>query len=233
MENNISISYSIMAHPSRSHFVPHLQKVLDAPVSWDRGLGIWDTCKRAWNLHDHNSDYHFVIQDDAILCKNFKNRVSDFVSKFKEEYAYQLYYGVKFRKKEIFQMFNTGLERGYILHDKLMHGISIGMPVRIINDMIDHCNTLEHIPQDDSRIQNFLLSVGIKTIFPIPSLVDHRTCDSLVGGKEGRVAHYFIDNKFDSKILERYSSTSKKIKTKKKGYTRNYRSTLFLRNKFK
>lgn len=193
MEKNISISYSIMAHPSRSHFVPHLQKILDAPVSWDRGLGIWDTCKRAWNLHDHNSDYHFVIQDDAILCKDFKNRVSNFVSKFKEDSAYQLYFaeatkGKSSKKDEL----KKGLKRGYIVRERMPHGISIGLPTKFINSMISYCNEFD-IPQDDVRIKKFLMSINIKTICPIPSLVDHRHLKSLVGGKDGRVAHYFID----------------------------------------
>ena len=38
---------------------------------------IWHTCRGAWKLADRKtSDYHFVIQDDAILCRNFKQRKS-------------------------------------------------------------------------------------------------------------------------------------------------------------
>jgi hypothetical protein len=61
--------------------------------------------------------------------------------------------------------------------------------------MIEFCDQLK-IPQDDTRIANFLKINGIKVFYPIPSLIDHRSEEkSLVGNalSPGRRAWYFID----------------------------------------
>ena len=192
-----------MAHPSRKEFIPYLQEILgDVPIAWEKGEGRWDTGIRAWKLYDKKADIHFVIQDDAILCKNFKEKVSEFVYKFGSKYAYQLYFAEKFKDIKKVQKFKTGIKKGYMVLRGMPHGISIGLSTYIINDMIIFCEKLNDIPQYDMKIRKFLLNKNINVIFPIPSLVDHKDCESTIGNRSGRVAHYFVDNKFNSKILK-------------------------------
>lgn len=69
----MKISYSIMAHPKRKEWAEELSKELKCPIYYDTDNTIWNTCKGAWKLAT-DSDYHFVIQDDAILCNNFKKK---------------------------------------------------------------------------------------------------------------------------------------------------------------
>ena len=67
------LSVSVMAHPSRSHWVHELRERVGieyANVAWDRGLGIWDTCSRAWEMHDPAATHHLVLQDDALPCRD-------------------------------------------------------------------------------------------------------------------------------------------------------------------
>ena len=74
-------------------------------------------------------------------------------------------------------------------------GVAICLPTSIIPDMLEQCNNVLNAAHDDTLIGKYLVSKGIKVLFPIPSLVDHRyDIKSLVGdpGKFRRAA-YFID----------------------------------------
>src|SRR5690554_7753472 len=74
----MKISISIMAHPDRAYLIDSLYKKLlpiESKVVWDEKNNIWDTCRRAWLTHDAQSDYHLVIQDDALIGKLFHFRL--------------------------------------------------------------------------------------------------------------------------------------------------------------
>jgi mannosyltransferase OCH1-like enzyme len=187
----MKISYSIMAHPKRKEMVEYLFKELgEVPVNWDRNKGIWDTCKNAWLKYDKDADYHFVVQDDTILCKDFKKRVLEFVEKEPNE-AYQLYMGK--RKNKVFT--EEDFKKGYSLRKHLSHGVAIGLKTDLIEDMVKFGDGFQRYKQDDMKIRHFLVSKNIRTMYPVPSLVSHRQENSLVEDKgEMRIAEHFIDN---------------------------------------
>ena len=127
----MKISYSIMAHPNRKEWAEELARELDCEIYWDNDNTIWHTSRGAWQLADRTSDYHFVIQDDAILCRNFKQRVQELVEKSVEhngETAFQLYLGrcrrflvnKSDREKEIKEV--------YYVRTLCAGGVAIGMP---------------------------------------------------------------------------------------------------------
>src|SRR5690606_31733722 len=65
-----------MAHPARRAWVTELHDQLGpVPAAWDQRNNEWDTGARAWRLHDPDADWHLVLQDDAILCPNFADRL--------------------------------------------------------------------------------------------------------------------------------------------------------------
>lgn len=183
-----------MAHPSRAKFFSYLkQKLGDVPFSIDKiGIGVWENRKRATLMYDPAADYHLVLQDDAIICENFKELAEKTIGN-NGRYVYNFYYGRRGnRKKEA----SLGLKNGYVISDKVTWGLAICFPTKLIPEMIAYCDKIK-APQDDHRIGLYLKHKGIKVYFPIPSLIDHRSEEeSLVGNalSPGRKAKYFIDN---------------------------------------
>lgn len=164
-----------MAHPSRKEWAEDLAKQLDCPIYWDTDNVIWNTCKGAWTLAPNDSDYHFVIQDDAILCRDFKDKVNGFVEDSLAKHgetAFQLYFGggryLKQRKKR-----EEAIELGYYKQRKSAWGVAIGMPTRLIPEMVLFGDS-HYAWQDDTKIKYFLMSQHLHTVFPIPCLVNHR-----------------------------------------------------------
>lgn len=162
-----------MGHESRRDFFPHLIEQLgDVPLSIDKGklgskdnLGIWGNCKRAWSMHDMNSDYAITIQDDAILCKDFIESAIDFIVTHPNE-AYQFYWGNDYEPTDEEKL------KGFVKRD-MAWGVAICLKTDIIEEMIRFGNGYQAW-QDDVKIKHFLKSKGIKTLFPIPCLVNHR-----------------------------------------------------------
>lgn len=201
----MKLSISIMAHESREHLFPYLKQMLgDIPFSIDKRagteghIGIWENCKRAWGLHDPTADYHVVIQDDGIICKDFNKRAIDFLTRFdhmtdgKRDRAFSFYFG---NKKVTKAIADEGMKVGYATKEILSWGVAICLPVSLIPDMIATCDTLRN-PQDDVRIAKFLHRRKMTVYYPMPSLVSHRAGEKSLVGDPGqfRKAQYFIDD---------------------------------------
>lgn len=201
-KNKLTFSVSVMAHESRAKHFDYLKKHLgDVPFSIDdnkQKLGTWGNCKRAWSLRDKTKDYHLVIQDDAVLCDNFMEKVSEFINKYPNE-SYQLFRG---KKRQSWAIGTAKLDVD-VLQGQLLWGVAIMLRQDIIEPAI-HWGEQNFVPSypDDTRIKKYLDSKGIKTLYPYPSLVDHRTIqDSLVNNIELRTAEWFIDQKHIPKII--------------------------------
>jgi hypothetical protein len=190
----MKLSISIMAHSSRAKYFPYLNRMLgDVKFSIDKAgaeIGVWNNCKRAWMMHDPKAEYHVVIQDDAIICENFRQRAEKILTS--KEQAYNFYFG---NRQQYRQAAKDGMEKGFIISGWTGWGVAICLPTYLIREMLLYCDKMR-TPHDDTRIANFLKHKKIKTLFPMPSLIDHRTGEhSLVGDpSRGRKAWYFIDN---------------------------------------
>lgn len=189
-----------MAHPSRKDFFPYLKEKLgDVPITVDEGWGITENCKRAWQMHDPKADFHIVIQDDCIVCDNFKERAEKILIEYEEKRkvknyktrAYNFYYAHRVRLKEEAAL---GEKRGWVIHNVVRWGPAVCLPTKLIPEMLNYFETLKD-PQDDERISKYLKKKGILVVFPIPSLINHRHGNSLVGNdSQGpRQAYKFID----------------------------------------
>lgn len=195
------LSISVMAHESRQEFFPYLAERLGNPPfsidkAWPENIGLWANCRRAWMMHDPEAVYHVVIQDDAIVCDNFKERAFDAIySAIRKaetsRVALSLYYG---RRGNRLREAQLALERGYIMRQALNWGVAIVLPVDEIDRMIRVCDGLATTKQDDARIGHYLHTEKIPVYYPMPSLIDHRSGKSLVGDPgENRHAYKFID----------------------------------------
>lgn len=163
----MKISIRIMAHPKRREWAEELSEKLECPIIWDEKNNVWDTCRRSWlSALEEDSDYCLVIQDDAVLCTNFDEKLIELL--FDNQFpAYQLYYGNDKRKKlkdSIIKGFKWG---------EMMWGVAIMLRTELVGEMIRFGDS-HPAWQDDVKIKHFLRSKGIKTAFPVPGLVDHR-----------------------------------------------------------
>lgn len=203
LEKTKLLSIAVMAHPSRERFFPYLKEKLgdDVPFSVDKNSeGVWSNSKKAWNLYDREAVFHAVIQDDAIVCENFRERaeeaVTNAIRKFGGDVAGSFYFGNRGTLREVAK---AGLERGYCTMGRTPWAVAIFLPTYLIPEMIEFCDQMAE-PQDDVRIGKFIKSKGMRVYFPMPSLIDHRSAlegvDSLVGDSgQGRKAFKFIDEK--------------------------------------
>lgn len=189
----MKISYSVMAHPRRKEWAESLAEQIDCPIAWDTDSTVWNTRKKALLLAPADSDFHVVIQDDAILCADFKDKAEKFINEHKDK-AVQLYFGN--RSKEDKTEMATGLEKGFILRKFCAWGVAIGTPTAWIPEMIQFGDGYPAW-QDDTKIKYFLAHKGYQTAFPMPCLVDHRRMKenpTLTGCADSdRYSPYFID----------------------------------------
>jgi len=194
----MKLSISVMAHPSREKHFEYLKERLGNPkfsIDVDSKGLIWN-CERAWKMYDLDSDYHVVIQDDAIVCDNFKERAEKIIEKEikdRGEMVFNFYYGTReMLKKEA----EEGLKNGYVISNRPRWGVAICLPTRLIPEMLNMFQLLNN-KQDDERISRFIGVKKLKVFFPMPSLIDHRSEEkSLVENTNsgGRRAYKFINN---------------------------------------
>jgi hypothetical protein len=195
-----------MAHPSREkHFEYLREKLGNVPFLIDEeSKGTAFNSERSWRAYNKYCDYHVVIQDDAIICKDFISKAEDLIERVNTEkikipevanskyIAFNFYYGLR---KSFEEEAKIAIKRGYIVKKNVHWGVAICLPTAIIDEMLDFFNK-QTAPQDDERITRFLRSKNIPVYFPIPSLIDHRHEEKSLVGDLGtkRKAYKFIDN---------------------------------------
>ena len=159
------LSISVMAHPSREAFFPYLRERLgeDVPFAIDeKSEGVWPNARRAWALHDPDAIYHVVIQDDAIVCDNFKERAFDAICRGFNHmegrpFAVNFYFG---RRGNLTEQSKKALERGWCSRQSPTWGVAIALPVDHIKPMLEYAEGFDS-PQDDYRIGMYLKKHGI------------------------------------------------------------------------
>lgn len=199
-EERVNLSISVMAHHSRSAFFPYLQERLGVPLSQfsiDTENNLLKNCKSAWRLHDPSADFHVVIQDDAIVCDDFHARAIEFITKhenrrIKENLPEQ---GYNFFLKLNDNGTPLRLSDGYYTSNVTRGGVAICLPVKHIEPMLEEFDR-QFSRHDDDRISAYITKNNMRMIFPVPSLIDHRSeLDSLAGNKRSLSAYNYIDRK--------------------------------------
>lgn len=197
----LKLSAVIMAHPKRERFMPYLQQRLgNVPIVWDQINNRWDTGRRSMLAFDPDATHHIVVQDDALLCKDFlagvrqaikavpDNPISFYIGKVRPNHLYVQH---MVEKAE----FNQST---WIAMDGPWWGVAIVIPTKYIPEMIEWCDTQVNIPNYDKRMSRYFLRKKIDCFYSVPSLVSHRVGmdnPSLVPGRgngAGRVSYHFI-----------------------------------------
>lgn len=187
----MKLSFSIMAHPDRDERVKDVLAGLpdvDAPVSWDRegpasgnADRVWRNARAAWQMAEPDSDWHVLLQDDAVLCPDFAAGFSEALRHVPGPAVVSPYLG----KGRLVPGRWAGLaekadERGatWIRTQKLMWGVCIAIPTLLIPDMIRHADTRANVP-DDMRVAGWAEKSGTDVWYTWPSLIDHAQVPSL------------------------------------------------------
>lgn len=195
------LSVAVMAHPARAHLVDELVDALEIGadrVVWDTNNNRWHTGRRAWETYDPAADYHFVIQDDALVCRDLIAGLEKALDHVPAEAIVSPYTGTRRPMSGIVEN-AVGEARAagaaWIIMRALNWGVGIIAPTSSIDDMIAWADKQSY-PNYDRRVGRYYYLV---TCWPVwstwPTLIDHRdhdTAPSLCGHGPGRVAHGFI-----------------------------------------
>lgn len=197
----VKLSVAVMAHKRRKHFVAAMTEQLEDPtVVWDSQNDRWDTGRRSMLAYDNGATWHLVVQDDALLCKDFLAGVRAALSCVGPERPVSFYTGkVRPHGPAIAQAVEKarGIGTPWLAMDGPLWGPSIAVPVQMIDQMVAQCDRM-NIENYDLRIARHFMGLGIDCWYSLPSLVDHRTGahnPSLVQGRSSdaaRTAHTFI-----------------------------------------
>jgi hypothetical protein len=192
------LSVKIMAHQKRADFIPHLVEQLgitDDDVIWDRRNDRWDTGRRAWEAVDQTAEWGCVIQDDALVAKDFIAGMEAGLSRLSRDVVVSPYVGTRRpMAHRVEAAVNTAIQQNasWIKMPSLNWGVAIILPTNIITEMLPWCDRQTY-PNYDRRVGRFCIDVKrMPTICTWPSLVDHREVPSLVGHGGGRTAHKFL-----------------------------------------
>lgn len=139
------------------------------------------------------SDYHVVIQDDAILTPNFYENIEGAVTHAPSKSVISLYTGrARPFPQRVIEAMNKVNDETFLQYILLMWGVGIVMPTSHIEPMLEF--VADRTEPYDTRIGIFYQRNRLPVYYTVPSLVDHD--DSLGtaipghGTKPGaRVAH--------------------------------------------
>lgn len=187
-----------MAHKKREKYIPYLQERLGgADVSMDDGsLGLWKNAKKCWLSFDPAKKFHLVVQDDSIICDNFREKLEKLLQRHGDNYVYCLFY--RHKRKRTHGAMNdaakAGLSEGGFLYPRLQWANAVVIPTKIIPEMIEFADKVNYTDIDDLRISEYLKTINMPVFYPLPSLVNHRKGEnSLIGhvNNLGRTASYY------------------------------------------
>lgn len=188
----MKVSVSVMAHPQRQAEVDLLLAGLgDAvPIAWDEegpASGnhdrVWRNCRKAWEMHDHDADWHVVLQDDANVCSDLLAALPVALGHAPQMGAaiVSLYLGdgrAVPRRWDVLAEKANARGAAWVRTLKLMWGVAIAIPVPLIPEMIEAGNRKANVP-DDMRISGWAERSKREVWYSWPSLVDHRPVPSL------------------------------------------------------
>jgi hypothetical protein len=176
--NQVKLSISVMAHPSRAEFFPYLKEKLqitDDQFSIDQKNNLLENSKASWLLHDPQCDFHVVVQDDSLICDNFREKAVMFITEQEEKRIREGRnpQGYNFFLKQDRSCAPLWVKDGVYTDNVTRGGVAICLPVLLIKPMLAEFDR-QRSRHDDDRISEYTKRNGIKILFPVPSFIGHR-----------------------------------------------------------
>jgi hypothetical protein len=189
----VKLSASIMAHPARSGEVDQLRRDLGlshgvTPVAWDdegppsgSANRVWRTARKGWMLADPTADWHVLIQDDALVCRDFLAGLERALAYVPPDVVVSAYLGtgrtVPIRWEALARAADSA-GASWVRTQRLMWGVCVVLPVHLIPEMIERADRRAGVP-DDMRVAGWAEKTGREVWYAWPSLADHRRVPSL------------------------------------------------------
>lgn len=202
----MKISCSIMAHPKRAKEAKDMYDLLHkmpftciTPVFDEINLE-WDTGKRSLTLHD-SSDWHVVLQDDAIISENLYDNLVNAIDNLPgEETIISLYTGTNrphSHKVSRTVAMAQKAEASWIQGRSLHWGVGICIKTSEIERLVKEVDS-SPLPYDN-RIGKYYRSKNWPVWYTNPSLVDHRDDESILDHHNHgpRKAHNYCGDKIE------------------------------------
>lgn len=197
----MNISVAIMGHPKRINQVNELEAQLvfmpfvSVDVVLDEINEEWHTGKQALECGIGLSDWHVVIQDDAILTPDFYTNLVNAIETLDQKTLISLYTGTaRPLAGRVTGAVNKAPEGSFLQLHQLLWGVGIAIPTDHIKPMLDFVEDVQL--EYDNKIGEFYCRQGIPVYYTVPSLVDHNDeLGTLIDGHgkhvndEPRVAH--------------------------------------------
>ena len=178
-----------MAHPDRTDQVRELIMELGAvPIAWDKegppsgnGDRVWRNARRAWEMFDESADWHVLLQDDAVVSGDFLAGLSAALEHVPQDAVVSPYLGMGGMVPARWLVMAAKADAvgaSFVRANKLLWGVCIAVPTRLIPAMISDVDRLHRVP-DDMRVSGWFERRGADCWYTWPSLVDHRNVPSL------------------------------------------------------
>jgi len=173
----MKLAIVIMAHPKRKEWAEELAAKLDAPIVYDQKNNVWDTCRRAWlSQLESGAEYVLVLQDDTIIGDNFRERAAELIERHEKagDFIYSFYAGEMLATR-----IDAAIRKGndHIIAGAIFNEVALCMKREHITRMVKWSD--ERNAQTDQEIGRWARLARLTILYPIPSIVDHRTGESL------------------------------------------------------
>lgn len=198
----MKISVSIMAHPKRKAQAEALyKKLIQYPFS-DVYI-IWDELNDEWHTGERSlkggivlgSDWHLVIQDDAILTPHIYDNIETMIAAVPIKSVISLYTGkVRPLQDRVIPAVQKAPSGSFLTHYMMMWGVAILLPSDHIEPMLEFAaDPMFRDDKYDIRVGRFYYGNRLPIYYSMPSLVDHNDSIGSLIGNDGttqpRVAH--------------------------------------------
>lgn len=169
-----TLSNVIMAHPKREKWVPELQnKLSGSTVIWDEQDSRWDTGRRALLAYPEKATHHLIVQDDAILSKDFLRSCKKLIE-HSGDLPVDLYMGSSapgYRRK-MMSCKSNGTPWFAAAGPKW--GVAVILPTAHIPAIVEFGDKDRKTEAYDGKMALYYIRKKISCLYTAPSLVDHR-----------------------------------------------------------
>ena len=177
---DVRLSCTVMAHPSRAGWAQELASQLGCDIVWDERSSVWDTARRAWLAYDPDATHHIVIQDDAVLSKDFRAAARN-AAHYAGNRPVSFYLGgvrprLSHSTKQLAAARSAG--RSWVDMRGPQWAVAVMLPTADIEPMVDYGNRHPHLTDDDAIMEMFYHRQRRRCWYTVPSLVDHRADDN-------------------------------------------------------
>jgi hypothetical protein len=190
----VTLSVSVMAHPSRADLVNDLlERIGPVPVTWDKVNDRHDPGTRAMEAHDPTCTHHLVIQDDALPCADLLAGIEKALVHVPDGHPASFYIGkVRPFRSAVTKAVARAEGASWIVMAGIYWGPAIVVPTASIVELSAWYRGKHGARHQnyDRRVSKWFERQDLGCWYSWPSLVDHRGDDSLVQGRSGvRRAH--------------------------------------------